>query len=310
MARLTFGIPVYNGEKYFPEALRSLQEQSTSDIRIVISDNGSTDATEELCRRAAASDDRIDYHRSDVNRGGIWNFRRVMELCDTELFSFMASDDIKLPDFTSATLAALDDAGPDAVFALPQTSLIDGDGVVYEDLKDADLGLDAATAHERVRNLLRSQASHAMYAVTRMDAARKTRGVLSVLGDDMVLITEMLCVGRMALAPERLFLQRHHDAQVSVQGVSSSSWFAPGQKGNRSFAETRTNIELYRAVAHSELPYPEKLRTWATLGPSWVFPRWRAVARDIANALGIDPGEGRLRAQRAAQDAGRARSDE
>jgi glycosyltransferase involved in cell wall biosynthesis len=301
MTRLTFGIPVYNGEKYLPAALTSIQEQDLSDIRIVISDNGSTDATEEFCRARAAEDDRIDYRRYDQNRGGLWNFQNVITQTDTELFSFMAADDVKLPAFASATIAALDEGGSEYSFALPRTQLIDGDGVIYEDLNDLDMKMDAPTPHERVRGMLRAQASHPMYGVMRMDAIRKTRGMVSSLGNDMVFLVELLCIGRMALAPEQLFLQRHHDAQVSVQGVTSSSWFATGKKGNRSFAETRTNIELYRGVAHSDIPYSEKLKTWATLGPSWVFPRWRAMARDVANAVGVQPGEGRLKAQRAAQ---------
>lgn len=304
-ARLTFGIPVYNGERYLPDALRSIQGQTLTDIRIVISDNGSTDGTEEICRDAAGTDDRIRYLRSDINHGGIWNYRRVASACDTELFSYMAADDVKLPEFASETIAALDSAGDGAVLALPATSLIDGDGRVYEDLNDSSLGLDAPTPHERVRNLLRTQAAHAMYGVMRVNALAQTRGPVKTLGDDIVLLTELLCVGTMAYAPQRLFLQRRHDAQVSVQGAAASAWFAPGERGDRSFAETRTNIELYRGVAHSALPVPEKVRVWATLGPSWVIPRWRAVARDIANAVGVSPGTGRLRAQQAAQRAAR-----
>ncbi|GAA1999752.1 glycosyltransferase family 2 protein [Microbacterium ulmi] len=310
MTRLTFGIPVYNGEKYLPAALRSIQEQDLADIRIVISDNGSTDATQDLCRAAAAEDPRIDYHRYDENRGGIWNYGNVLALADTEFFSWMAADDIKLPRFASACLEALDATGPETAFVCPRTQIIDADGVVYEDLDDLGLGADAATAHERIRNLLRAQASHPMYGVIRMDALRRTRGIVSTLGDDMVLLVELLCAGKLQLVPEHLFHQRRHDSQVSVQGVSSSTWFAPGQKANRSFAETMTNVELYRGIAHSELPFGEKLRCWATLGPSWVFPRWRAVARDIANAVGVSPGAGRLRAQRAAREAASVPSDD
>ena len=306
MTRLTFGIPVYNGERYLESALSSVREQSESGIRIVISDNGSTDGTQEICRAAAADDDRIDYHRYEENRGGIWNYQNVMALCDTELFSWMAADDIKLPGFTSATIAALDAGGPGTAFACPRTRIINGEGVVYEDLNDSSMGLDAETAHERVGNMLRAQASHPMYGVIRMSALRKTRGIRSVLGDDMVLLVELLCAGKMATAPEQVFLQRRHDAQVSVQGSEASAWFAPGQRGDRSFAETRTNVEMYRGVAHSDLPFAEKLRTWSTLGPSWVFPRWRAMARDVANAIGINPGAGRLRAQQAAQATARA----
>lgn len=310
MTRLTFGIPVYNGERYLESALGSVQAQNVSDIRIVISDNGSTDGTQDICRSAASQDDRISYHRYDDNRGGIWNYQNVMALCDTELFSWMAADDIKLPDFTGATMAALDDGGPDTAFACPRTRIINGEGVVYEDLNDEHLGLDAEAAHERVRNMLRAQASHPMYGIIRMSALRKTRGIRSVLGDDMVLLVELLCAGKMATAPEQAFLQRRHDGQVSVQGSEASAWFAPGQRGDRSFAETRTNIEMYRGVAHSELPFSEKVRTWSTLGPSWVFPRWRAMARDVSNAVGVNPGAGRLRAQQAAQAAATAASAE
>lgn len=300
-ARLTFGIPVYNGQRYLPAALRSVQEQDLADIRIVISDNGSTDATEQLCRAAAAADPRIEYHRYNENRGGIWNYRNVMELSRTELFSWMAADDIKLPGFARACIEALDDAGPEAAFACSRTRIIDAESVAYEDLNDTRLGLDAPTAHERVRNLLRSQASHLMYGVIRSDAIARTRGIRSSLGDDVVLLAELLCAGKMVLVPEQLFLQRRHDTQVSVMGASSTTWFAPGQSGTRSFGETQTNIELYRGVAHAALPAGEKLRTWATLGPSWVFPRWRAVVRDILNFVGVAPGAGRLRAQQQAR---------
>lgn len=308
MTRLTFGLPVFNGERYLPSALASLQEQELDDIRIVISDNGSTDQTRELCLAAARDDDRIDYHRYDENRGGIWNYQNVLELCETELFSWMAADDVKLPAFAGQTIAVLDAAGPDTAFSCPRTRIINGEGVIYEDLYDQEMGLDAGTAHERVRNLLRAQASHPMYGTIRMDALRETRGIRSTTGDDMVLLVELLCVGKMALAPDQLLLQRRHDAQVSVQGAAASSWFVPGQRGSRSFAETQTNIELYRGVAHSDLPFGEKLRTWSTLGPSWVFPRWRAMARDVANAVGVNPGTGRLQAQRRAQAAAEASS--
>ncbi|GAB2524461.1 glycosyltransferase family 2 protein [Paramicrobacterium agarici] len=301
MTRLTFGIPVYNGERYLSDALDSVRSQDLDDIRIIISDNGSDDATQEICRDAVLHDERIDYRRYDQNRGGIWNYRNVLALADTELFSWMAADDVKRANFARASIDALDAAGPGAVFSCPRTQIIDASGVVYEDLNDTNMGLDASTAHERIRNLLRSQASHPMYGVIRMDALRRTRGLRQTLSDDIVLLVELLCIGTMALASEHAFLQRRHDEQTSVLGVAATSWFAPGTKANRSFPETVADVELYRGVAHSDLPMREKLRSLAVLGPSWVLPRWRAVARDVASAVGVNPGSGRLRAQRAAQ---------
>lgn len=309
MTRLTFGIPVYNGERYLPAALRSVQEQDLSDIRIVISDNGSTDRTADICEEAAAGDRRIVYRRYEENRGGIWNFGNVLALADTELFSWMAADDIKLPEFASASIDALDAAGPGAVSACPRTQIIDADGIVYEDLNDENMGLDAASPHERVRNLLRAQASHPMYGVHRMSALDQTRGVRSTLGDDVVILVELLCQGAIVLVPQHLFLQRRHDEQVSVQGVASRSWFAPASTASRLFAESRTNVELYRGVAASALSRAERARCYRAITRWWVLPRWRAVLRDVATAIGVDPGAGRLRAQRAARRAAEDKDD-
>ena len=52
--RLTVGLPVYNGENYVAEALDSLLGQTFTDFELVISDNHSSDATEEICRQYAA----------------------------------------------------------------------------------------------------------------------------------------------------------------------------------------------------------------------------------------------------------------
>lgn len=142
VASLGFGLPVYNGERFLPGALDSLLTQDYEDIEVVVSDNGSTDATEEICRAAAAADPRVRYVREETNRGGTWNYRRVVELSASPLFSWMAVDDLKLPTFASSCVAALD-ARPDAVFAMTRTGIIDGDDVVFEELNDADLGLDA-----------------------------------------------------------------------------------------------------------------------------------------------------------------------
>lgn len=285
--RVSIGLPVYNGERFLPDALRSVQEQDLEDIEIVLSDNGSTDGTEEIARTAAAADPRVRYLRSATNRGGAWNYMHVARASRGELFMWMAADDVKAPQFLSSCVQALDDAGPEVVLACPRTSLVDRDDVVFEQLNDTHMGMDAATAHQRVRNLLRSQASHVMYGVIRMDVLRTTRGLLPMVGDDMVLLTELLCRGRMALVDEQLFLQRRHRGQLSHQGHKQVMWHAPDAHLRFAFPQTKLDAELYRAVGLAPLPIAEKALCWAALGPSWVLPRWRGVARDLATAVGV-----------------------
>src|SRR3954467_13972201 len=47
--KVIVGLPVYNGQKYLGPAIESHLSQSFGDFVLVISDNGSTDATPDIC---------------------------------------------------------------------------------------------------------------------------------------------------------------------------------------------------------------------------------------------------------------------
>jgi glycosyltransferase involved in cell wall biosynthesis len=64
---LTVGMPVYNAERFIAKALDSFLDQTFTDFELLISDNASTDRTEEICRYYAARDQRIRYFRNAKN---------------------------------------------------------------------------------------------------------------------------------------------------------------------------------------------------------------------------------------------------
>ena len=51
MAKVSIAVPAYNCEKYIAQSLDSLLGQTYGDFELVISDNASSDGTEEICRR-------------------------------------------------------------------------------------------------------------------------------------------------------------------------------------------------------------------------------------------------------------------
>ena len=55
------GLPVYNGENYLGQAIESLRSQTFGDFELIISDNASIDATDDIARAAASEDRRIRY---------------------------------------------------------------------------------------------------------------------------------------------------------------------------------------------------------------------------------------------------------
>src|SRR5438477_4054133 len=139
MTRLiTAGLPVYNGEAHLEQALRALQAQTHPALEIVISDNASTDHTEQICRAAAKEDPRVRYHRQPVNLGAMANFRRVFELARGDLFFWAGHHDLWSPTFAAACGAALE-AHPDAVLAYPEMRYIDVDGDLIEHHRDAPI---------------------------------------------------------------------------------------------------------------------------------------------------------------------------
>src|SRR6185295_20414870 len=95
--RVSIGLPVFNGEQLLRQAVDSLLAQTFSDFELVISDNGSTDGTEAICREYAARDSRIRYLREPENRGGSWNFSRLPPLARGEYFRWSCHDDICEP---------------------------------------------------------------------------------------------------------------------------------------------------------------------------------------------------------------------
>ncbi|WP_348231218.1 glycosyltransferase family 2 protein, partial [Salmonella enterica] len=61
--KVSIGLPVYNGENYLKEAIESHLSQSYEDFELFLSDNASTDGTQDICEHYAKQDERIQYIR-------------------------------------------------------------------------------------------------------------------------------------------------------------------------------------------------------------------------------------------------------
>ncbi len=91
---LSFCIPTYNRAEYLSETLDSIINQSDESIEIVISDNASTDNTEEIVRKAKLKFPNIIYFRWPKNMGADLNYLKTVELAKGAYCWFLGSDDI------------------------------------------------------------------------------------------------------------------------------------------------------------------------------------------------------------------------
>ena len=119
-------IPVYNGEKTIIETLKSVLQQTFSDIEIIIINDGSTDSTLEIL--SSISDIRIKVLSYD-NAGLAASRNRGIFQATGRYISFIDADDLWTPDKLEAQLKALHQF-PQAAVAYSWTDYIDVDGKI------------------------------------------------------------------------------------------------------------------------------------------------------------------------------------
>lgn len=93
--RVTVAIPTHNRADLLRQALRSVLEQSLTDIEVVVSDNASTDETPDVV--ASFDDPRVRYLRLDRNLGVAGNLSRCLRLGIAPFLAILQDDDLMLP---------------------------------------------------------------------------------------------------------------------------------------------------------------------------------------------------------------------
>lgn len=94
---VTVGIPTYNGSKSIAGAVKSVIEQHYPNVEIVISDNCSTDSTQEMGEWLSANYKEVRYHRQEKNIGLTNNFLFVQAKASGKYFMWLADDDTLEP---------------------------------------------------------------------------------------------------------------------------------------------------------------------------------------------------------------------
>lgn len=124
---VTIGIPTYNrAEKTLPATLQSAVAQTYPNIQILVSDNCSSDNTEQVVRSIGA---KIKYIRQAENLGLNGNLNQCLTHASGDYILLLHDDDLIDPDFVEACMKAV---GNSVSVGLIRTGIrfIRGDGAV------------------------------------------------------------------------------------------------------------------------------------------------------------------------------------
>lgn len=284
--RVTVGLPVYNGQKYLEQAIDSILAQTCPHFILLISDNGSTDRTEAICRAYAARDPRVRYMRYEQNRGASWNFNNCFHLTETEYFKWQCYDDLLEPTMLEACVPILD-AEPEVVLAYPRTRIIDDAGATIGLWAD-NFEHHSPKAHVRLKHYLHNKSrNEGQYGVWRRSELAQSGLMGTFPLSDQVLMAEMMLRGQFRELPGYLFLKRFHPG-ISTEAYNQyqmTAFLDPSKKGKFTLVRFERLAAFLRAVHRSKLPFAEALLCYVELGLMIFMPtNWLRMLQDIAIA--------------------------
>ena len=290
---LSLGLPVFNGEKYLRQAIDSILAQTYTDFELIISDNASTDKTEEICREYLEKDERIRYYRCKKNYGAAWNWNRVFKLSSGIYFKWVAHDDVTVPEFLSKCINVLNQ-DPTIILCHSKNAIInDQNDLVGE----YDLGNinDSHKPHERFSQMLQKIGiPWLIFGVFRKDVLSKTSLFKGYIGSDWNLLAELSLIGRIFEIKEYLFLRRDHNESytdshysknvvIHDYRVESLWWTGESKTPILVLPHWKNFIEFFKAVNKVSIGFFERLLCYREIGRWFLQEGWGLMRWDLAN---------------------------
>lgn len=216
-------VPIYNVEKYLGECLRSIASQTYKNLEIILVDDGSTDSSSAICRKAATCDARFRYFHKD--NGGLSAARNyAIDKVTGDWLMYVDSDDIIDVRMVEVMLdAALNDGADMAVC---------GFKVFYapDDLVDTSISEDGFSLLEPERALahLYSERSSGCAACAKLAKTQLWRNVTFPEGrrfEDFPRIhTLFFACGSVVVTDAVLYFYRKRSGSItSSMGVSAAA---------------------------------------------------------------------------------------
>lgn len=207
---VTIGMGVYNAEQFLTDSLQSILDQDYPNFELIISDNGSTDLSENICRNFTDRDPRISYRRNETNINPLKNGEMLLKLSSGVYHTWAADHDIYHPRYLTCLVDLLEREGESVVMAYPDTRYIDIDGNKIKDIRE-DVDTRGLSAPERFKKAMWGLTyCTPMYGLFRASALKKVWKMRNITGPDRVFLNEFSLCGEYAHHEEELFYMRQN----------------------------------------------------------------------------------------------------
>jgi glycosyltransferase involved in cell wall biosynthesis len=252
---ISIGIPVYNGGDFFRCALESLLSQDYENLELIISDNHSTDSTQEICLDYVARDKRIRYFRNETNLGPRNNFNKVFELSQGEYFMWHAHDDLREPNYISSCLEMME-MNSNVILCCSST-LFNEDGNLRK--SEEDFSTVGMSLNKRFRKILWNNTCSSVYGLIRSSVLRKTKLFKDAVSSDNLFLAELSLLGEFYQLP--LFLFNKKTKRINnfqrIDGIIET--YLPNRDRYIYLPFIKLAIDHWKLIQNSRLEKKEKV---------------------------------------------------
>lgn len=285
--RVSVGLPVYNGADRVADAINSVLNQTIESIELVVSDNGSTDGTADICAELARSDSRMKFLRNETNLGAAANFNRVFRESSSDYFKWLGHDDVLESKALEMALDVIEKRHDVSIVHWLERMTDDEGNVLREYRPDQGFQIDGETAGKRFRQMLFWQrhgfGGDPFFGVIRSTALGSTRLQGTGMNPNFLVMQELSLTGKFVTINEVLATRVYNDVRVTAPKMIK--WLDPTSSvGMPHFKKAR---EYFRVgLTHGEMSAWDRALTGYALTGYHLHPRQlKGLAWDLVQAV-------------------------
>lgn len=150
---VSIGMPVFNDVLFIEQSIESILSQSYSNFELILSDDCSTDGSNEICLKYEKIDKRVKYIRQPFNIGISKNMKFLLGAAKGEYFMWAGNDDLWDKDFIKILKKKLDE-NKNLVMAFSIFTMIDENNAFVKNREYIVEDYTASSEIERLKKFI------------------------------------------------------------------------------------------------------------------------------------------------------------
>lgn len=282
MARVDIVVPCYGYAHFLRDCISSILNQDFRDLRVLVIDDASPDATSEVASKLAAEDSRVEVLTHRANRGLVATCNEGIDWATADYFLLLSADDLLVPGCLSRAVSILDRYPEAGLLHGAEGKLFPGRPIpVFDEAAQAAAMTRTLTGRRFIEKVCRAGTNPVgtSTAIVRTSVQKSAGYYRSELPhtSDFEMWLRIAAIADVAEADAVQGIRRHHGANMSDHYFSVIV---------RDYLQREAALESFFATAGRSLPGTDRLRKRAKRSLA-EEAYWVGLSRICRGRLGV-----------------------